>query len=76
MNDSSFIFKHLSDLLAYLELPMDEKYDLNPSFLLQVPLHYAQKIEKGNPLDPYFYNSSSTRRKKQKSGFTKDLLVT
>ncbi len=31
---------------------MDEKYDLTPSFLLQVPIHYAQKIEKGNPLDP------------------------
>jgi EF-P beta-lysylation protein EpmB len=73
MNDSSFIFKHLSDLLAYLELPMDEKYDLTPSFLLQVPLHYAQKIEKGNPLDPLLLQILPLlEEKKQKSGFTKD----
>ena len=73
MNDSSFIFKHLSDLLAYLELPMDEKYDLTPSFLLQVPLHYAQKIEKSNPLDPLLLQILPLlEEKKQKSGFTKD----
>lgn len=73
MSDSSFIFKHLSDLLACLKLPMDEKYDLTPSFLLQVPLHYAQKIEKGNPLDPLLLQILPLlEEKKQKSGFTKD----
>jgi EF-P beta-lysylation protein EpmB len=73
MNDSSFYFRQVTDLLAYLELPMDEKYDLTPSFLLQVPLHYAQKIEKGNPLDPLLLQILPLlEEKKQKSGFTKD----
>ncbi len=73
MNDSSFIFKLLTDLLAYLELPMDEKYDLTPSFLLQVPIHYAQKIEKGNPLDPLLLQILPLlEENKQKPGFTKD----
>lgn len=73
MNDSSFIFKLLTDLLAYLELPMDEKYNLTPSFLLQVPIHYAQKIEKGNPLDPLLLQILPLlEENKQKPGFTKD----
>lgn len=73
MNDSSFIFKHLSDLLAYLELPMDEKYDLTPSFSIQVPLHYVQKMQKGNPQDPLFLQVIPLlEEKKQKEGFSKD----
>ncbi len=73
MNDSSFIFKLLTDLLAYLELPMDEKYDLTPSFSIQVPLHYVQKMQKGNPQDPLFLQVIPLlEEKKQKEGFSKD----
>lgn len=73
MNDSSFYFRQVTDLLAYLELPMDEKYDLTPSFSIQVSLHYVQKMQKGNPQDPLLLQTLPLlEEKKQKSGFTKD----
>lgn len=73
MNDSSFYFKKVTDLLAFLELPVLDQYDLTPSFSIQVPYHYAQKMEKRNPLDPLLLQVLPLlKEKEKKEGFSKD----
>lgn len=73
MDNTSFYFKKMNDFLAFLELSSIKNIDFNPSFPIQVPLHYAQKIEKGNPLDPLLLQVLPTQDENKKvDGFTKD----
>lgn len=73
MDNNAFYFKKINDFLAFLELPLAKNDCFSSSFPIQVPFHYAKKIEKGNPLDPLLLQVLPLEDENiEKEGFTKD----
>jgi EF-P beta-lysylation protein EpmB len=54
-NELSSAFTNIAELCHFLNIPINklmEQIDVAPHFPLRVPLHFAQKMEKGNINDP------------------------
>lgn len=73
MIDSSNAFTKISDLLDFLNLPHDARYDISPEFPMRIPREFAEKMEKGNPNDPLFLQTIPTKEERARApGFSLD----
>lgn len=71
-------FKHIDDLLSYLNLSRDvvPTLDQKSEFALRVPRAFADRIEKGNPNDPLLKQILPLSQELENvAGFTKDPLA-
>ena len=73
MKRKSKYFLKINELLTFLNLKDSADYDQNPDYPMQVPVSYALKMEKGNPLDPLFLQVvPRLQERKNKKGYSED----